>query len=312
MDFNSALVTGGAGFIGSNLVGKLLAKGIKVTVLDNFSTGSHKSLEPFENDIEIIEGDIRDTGLVNRAVSNSEVVFHLAAIVSVPESIENPVETTDVNITGTVNLLNASVKHAVNKFVLASSCAVYGDAHQQPIKETAPVKPMSPYAASKLSGEIYCRYFTENFDIQAVALRFFNVFGPGQNPESNYAAAIPKFITLMLNGKQPTIFGDGLQTRDFIYIDNVAEANIIAAAHNHLLHSTYNCACSKQTSLNDVIGILNEKMGKNIKPNYAAGRSGDIKHSFADTTLMEEELGFKIKIDFEKGLEKTIEYYNGL
>ncbi len=300
------LVTGGAGFIGSNIVEELLKRGDEVSVIDNFSTGKRENLFPFEKDITLIEGDIRSYHIVQEAVKNVDVILHQAALPSVPRSIKDPITTSEVNIGGTLNLLEAAIKADVKRFVYASSSSVYGDSPTLPKVETMMTNPMSPYAVTKLSGEKYCDVFSRIYGIETVCLRYFNVFGPRQDPGSQYSAVIPKFIRLMLNDRNPVIYGDGTQSRDFTYIANVVKANILAATKEIDKSLTVNCACNNQIDLVTLVSKLNTILGKSIEPYFENPRPGEVKHSFADINLAKEKLGYKIEVGFDEGLERTI------
>ena len=304
------LVTGGGGFIGSNLVKALLAKGEQVRVLDNFSTGKKENIHQVLDQIDLIEGDIRDPEAVNRAVKGSEYILHQAALPSVPRSIADPVSSTAVNIDGTVNLLVAAKTYGVKKFVMASSSSVYGDSPTLPKKEDMTPNPLSPYALTKLAGEYYCRVFSRLYPIETVCLRYFNVFGPGQDPNSQYAAVIPKFITAALQGNPPTVFGDGEQSRDFTYIDNVIQANLLAA-HSQVADGTFfNIACGQRITLNNLLKVLETISSKTITPHYQAPRPGDVKHSLADISRAQKLLGFKPKVSLQEGLQKTVDWFS--
>ena len=301
------LVTGGAGFIGSNLVEELLHKGAKVRVLDNFSTGKRENLTPFKNDIEIVEGDIRSYHLVQKATQNIEVVLHQAALPSVPRSIGDPITSDEVNVAGTLNVLEAAREAGVWKVVYASSSSVYGDNPQLPKNESMTPNPLSPYAVSKLAAENYCRVFSRIYGLKTIALRYFNVFGPRQDPNSQYSAVIPKFIQLVQNGERPIIYGDGEQSRDFTYVANVVEANLLAAISNCDGGQAMNCACGERTSLNELVGKIGALSGKDIEPIYREPRQGDIKHSLADISLAESMLRYKPRLPFEEGIQLTMD-----
>ncbi len=309
MSAKKFLVTGGAGFIGSNIVEKLLILGHQVKVLDNFSTGKRENLKVFIDDIEIVEGDVRSYHTVMRAVKGVEIILHQAALPSVPRSINDPITTDEVNIQGTLNILEAAREFDVNRVVYASSSSVYGDNPVLPKHEQMNVNPLSPYAVSKLAGEKYCQVFSRIYGLETISLRYFNVFGPKQDPASQYSAVIPKFITAIMKDKQPVIFGDGTQTRDFTFVENVVDANIKAAFAVCDSGLVMNCACNEQIILNDVINIINRELGKNIEPIYKDPRPGDIKHSFADITLIKEKIGYNPIVSFENGLRKTIKKY---
>lgn len=303
------LVTGGAGFIGSNIVEELLKRGHTVRVIDNFSTGKRENIKEFEKDIELIEGDIRSYHLVNQAIKGIDVVLHQAALPSVPRSIADPITTNEVNVTGTLNLLYSAKENNVNRFVFASSSSVYGDTPELPKYEGMTPNPLSPYAASKLTGENYLRVFNKLYGLETVALRYFNVFGPKQDPNSQYSAVIPKFIKAMLNDNQPVIYGDGEQSRDFTFINNVVEGNLLAATVEYPKENVFNCACHGQITLNELVASINKILNKEIFPKYSNPRPGDIKHSFADVRKIKENIGFEPLIKFEDGLKKTIDWY---
>lgn len=304
------LVTGGAGFIGSNIVHRLLEDGRTVRVLDNFSTGLEQNLDPVRPDIELIAGDIRDMTLVQKCMRKVEVVFHEAALPSVPRSVEDPFQSHDNNITGTLNVLIAARDNQVRRLIFASSSSVYGDTLVLPKHENMPPSLLSPYALNKLTGEYYCKLFSSVYNIETVSLRYFNVFGPKQNPESEYAAVIPKFITAFLHEKPPVIYGTGEQTRDFTYIDNVVEANLLAAHIPHSSGEVLNVATGECISLNQLINSLQDITGKSIAPKYAEPRIGDVLHSLADISQAHSFLGYSPKIDFTSGLYKTLEWFS--
>src|SRR5690554_7464 len=306
------LVTGGAGFIGSNLVGALLEQGHTVRVLDNFSTGKRENLAPYGSRVEVIEGDLTDLDTVRRAVQGVDVVLHQGALASVPRSIEDPISSNEANVKGTLHVLIAAKDAGVKRVVYASSSSVYGDqAVTEPKVETMPPQPISPYAVSKLSGEQYCQVFYEVYGLETVSLRYFNVFGPRQDPHSEYAAVIPKFITCMLEGQRPTIFGDGEQTRDFTYIGNVIKGNLLAATApaERVAGQVFNMATGAQISLNGLVEMLQEITGQNLAPVYAPPRTGDIKHSRADIEKARRLLGYEPEVSFLEGLRQTVEWY---
>lgn len=309
-----ALVTGGAGFVGSHLVDGLLERGFAVSVLDNLSTGCRENLSHVAPDVEFFEGDIRDGDAVNRAVSGAEVVFHQAALPSVPRSIDAPLTTNEVNVLGTLNVLTAARDADVPRVVYASSSSIYGDSPGLPRREGQAVAPISPYAVSKLAAEHYCTSFARVYDMQTIALRYFNIFGPRQDPQSQYAAAIPRFITKMLVGEQPVIYGDGLQSRDFTYIENVVQCNLLAAAaaDEFAGGSVFNCATAQPQTIQAILAILNEAMETAVEPSYEKIRPGDVHASSADITLAREQLGYSPAIDIAEGLGRTIEYYRRL
>lgn len=303
------LVTGGAGFIGSNIVEELLRRGHSVRVLDNFSTGKRINLAEFEKDIHLIDGDIRNYHIVNNAVKGIEVILHQAALPSVPRSIADPITSNQVNIDGTLNILEAARDNNVRRIVFASSSSVYGDTPGLPRHEDMAANPLSPYAVSKLAGEKYCSVYSGNYGVETVALRYFNVFGPRQDPRSQYSAVIPKFISAMLCNQQPEIFGDGETSRDFTFVSNVAEANIQSSNGERNGAVVMNCAAHSSISLNELVNKINKILGKNITPVYREFRKGDIRHSYADITRAELLINYKPAVTFEEGLRRTVNYY---
>lgn len=304
------LVTGGAGFIGSNIVEQLVAEGHAVRVLDNFSTGKRENLAPFGEKIELVEGDLRDPGVCARAVAGVDFVLHQAAMASVPRSIAEPVTTSEINLMGTVQLLNACVKAGVKRVVYAASSSAYGDQTAPEKVETLLPRPISPYAAVKLSCEYLMAAFAACFPLETVSLRYFNVFGPRQDPNSQYSAVIPLFVTAMLNGRRPTIYGDGLQSRDFTYVANNVQANILAAnAPGGISGRVFNIACGGSFTLIDLVNEINDVLRTNIEPIFAPARTGDVKHSLAGIDEARRELGYDVKVGFGEGLRRTIEWY---
>lgn len=305
------LVTGGAGFIGSNLVRFLLEQGQDVKVLDNFSTGKRENLAEVADDIDLIEADLRDAEAVAGAVQGCAAVFHQGALGSVPRSVANPVTSHDVNVNGTINVLEAARRAGVKRVVFAASSSAYGDQPISPKCETMPPLPKSPYAASKVACESYMGAYADAFGMETVSLRYFNVFGRRQDPFGAYAAAIPRFVMALLAGERPTIFGDGEQTRDFCYIDNVCLANWLAA--NAPAESCdgrpMNIACNQRTSLNQVLALLQKHLGTDIEPIYSEPRPGDVKHSLADVSRAKEKIGYVPQVFFEEGLERAIGWY---
>lgn len=306
---STVLVTGGGGFIGSHLAHRLIRDGHKVRILDNFSTGTLENVRPFVDDVEIIEGDLRSYERVNKAVRGCEYVFHQAALASVPGSVRDPLANNATNVTGTLNLLLAARDEDVGRVVFASSSSVYGTNPVLPKEEAMATAPNSPYAVGKQAGESYCRAFFEVYGLETVALRYFNVFGPRQDPLSEYAAVVPKFITALLEGRQPTVFGDGEQSRDFIYIDNTVEANVLAAGARDAPGLAFNVAGGVRISLNDLLAELRELAGVDLSGRYMDARPGDIPHSLADISLAREVLGFEPGIDLRDGLARTIEFH---
>ncbi len=306
---SSFLVTGGAGFIGSNIVAELVKLGHNVRVLDNFSTGKRHNLEPFLDKIELIEGDIRSYHIVREAAAGMDYILHQAALPSVPRSIRDPITSNEVNVVGTLNILHAAKDANVKRVVFASSSSIYGETPELPKHEKMMLQPLSPYAVSKLAAEKYCFVFTKVYGLETVALRYFNVFGPKQDPTSQYSAVIPKFITAILNNKKPTIYGNGKQSRDFTYVSNVVNGNILAATKPGIAGIAVNCACHGQITLNYLVKKINEILGKKIKPDYTASKPGDIKHSFAAVEAAKKYLGYKPSVLFDEGLQMTIEWY---
>jgi UDP-glucose 4-epimerase len=303
------LVTGGAGFIGSHLVEALVSLGARVRVLDDFSSGRKENLASVESLVEVIVGDVRDLSTCLKAAEGIEVILHQAALASVPRSVSEPLLAHEVNLTGTLNLLQAAALKKVKSFVFASSSAVYGENPVLPKKEGQEGKPLSPYAAQKLASEKYLQVFSELYGFNAVSLRYFNVFGPRQNPASQYAAVIPVFITRMLNGLPPVIYGDGTQTRDFIYVQEVVRANLIASGFESFRGEVFNIGASVPVSINELVEIINSLLGLSIKAIYTDPRPGDIKESFADISQAEKLLGFRPELDFKSGLKLTLEWY---
>ncbi len=304
------LVTGGAGFIGSNIVEELLKRGESVRVLDNFSTGRRENLLELGTNIDLIEGDIRSLSTVYRATDGVDFVLHQAALPSVPRSVSDPVTTNEVNITGTLNVLIAARDREVKRVIFASSSSVYGNDPRQPKHEEMRPKPMSPYAISKLAGEVYCSVFTQLYGLETVILRYFNIFGPKQDPDSQYSAVIPKFIGMMRKNKRPTIFGDGKQSRDFTFVMNVVQANLNACESQQLPEERiFNCACGNRVTVEDLVIQLNRNLGKELNPMFIDPRPGDVKNSFADVSRAVNFLRYAPKVQFEEGLEKTVKWF---
>jgi len=302
------LVTGGAGFIGSHIVEKLVRKNHFVRVLDNFSSGRRQNLEGVIKRIELIEGDIRSADACIRATQGIDFVLHQAALRSVPKSMNNPKEYNEVNINGTLNMLEASKKNKVKRFVFASSSSVYGDTDRFPEREDFTPQPISPYALTKLAGEQYCRIFSHHYGLDTVSLRYFNVFGPRQSLDDEYAIVIPKFITCMLKGQPPPIYGSGRQSRDFTYIDNVVEANILAAKKSNANGEVFNIASGKDYTILELVKILNKIMKKDIRPKFLSPRPADVFRTLSDLSRSKRILGFRPKVDFLEGLNLTLEY----
>ncbi|MGD0897276.1 MAG: SDR family oxidoreductase [Thermoguttaceae bacterium] len=305
-------VTGGAGFIGSHIAEALVARGDRVRVLDNFSTGHRSNLEGFLDRIELVEGDLLDAEAVGRAVEGVDAIFHEAALASVPRSIEAPLASHAACVTGTVQLLDAARRAGVRRVVYAASSSVYGDQPTSSKRETDLPAPLSPYAAAKLSGELYCSAFAATYGLQTVALRYFNVFGPRQDPNSPYSAVIPLFITAMLSGSQPVIYGDGRQSRDFTFVANVVEANLLAADAPGVSGRVLNVANGKTTDLLTLIDLLNRMLPAQVKPRHAPPRVGDVRESLADISQARKLLGYEPSVAFEEGLRRSIAYYRRL
>jgi nucleoside-diphosphate-sugar epimerase len=306
---NKYLVTGGAGFIGSHIAGELVRKGHAVRVIDNFSTGKRENISSFLDEIELVEADIREFKACRKVVEGMDFVLHQAALTSVPFSIEDPLLTNEVNITGTLNLLLASRNANVQRLIFASSAAVYGDDSRLPKTENMEGLPISPYALSKRVGEMYCRLFSQLYGLSTVCLRYFNIFGPRQDPFSQYASVIPNFIGKMLKEEKPSVFGDGEQSRDFLYVSNVVEANILASRISEVSGEVFNIAGGEKTTVNSLVKELNEVLGKQIKPAYEDPRSGDIKHSYADISKARKMLKYEPTVSFSEGLRETVRWY---
>lgn len=309
------LVTGGAGFIGSHIAARLLQDGQQVRVLDNLSTGRRLNLDFLGaipgNRFEYVEGDIRDAEACRRGCQEVDVVFHQAALASVQRSVENPSDTTAVNVTGTVNVLAAAREQGVRRVVAASSSSVYGDSETLPKHEEMPLAPRSPYAASKAAGEQFAKVFALTLGLETVSLRYFNVFGPRQDPGSQYAAVIPLFITALLEQRRPVIFGDGHQSRDFTYVDNVVDANLAAARSKGGSGEAVNIACGERYSLLDLLKALGEIVGRTADPELRPPRVGDVLHSQASIEKAERLFGFRPARGFQEGLRRTVEYFRG-
>jgi UDP-glucose 4-epimerase len=302
------LVTGGAGFIGSHLVEALVAADARIRVLDNLSTGDLANLESVSDRIEFIEGDITDPDTVRQAMHGVEVVFHQAALASVPRSVANPLATHRACVDGTLNILLAARDAGVRRVVYAASSSAYGNSPLLPKSEHHPTAPLSPYAVAKLAGEHYCAAFSEVYRLETVRLRYFNVFGPKQSPSSPYAAVIPLFIQALASGKRPVLHGDGTQSRDFTYVADVVQANLLAAKAANVSGRVYNIACGRQTTLLDLIAHLNALLGTQIVPTFTPSRPGDVKHSLADIHRARGELGYEPTTDVASGLRQTVSW----
>ena len=305
------LVTGGAGFIGSALARALVARGDRVRVIDNLSSGRRENLADINKDLELIEADLRDEAALTGALDGIELVFHEAAVPSVPRSLVDPIASHDANATGTLKLLQAAKRAGVKRLVYAASSSAYGDTPTLPKVETMRPLPLSPYAVSKLAGEHYCQVFAGAYGLETVSLRYFNVFGPHQDPKSEYAAVIPRFVTAALGGKGVTIYGDGTQSRDFCFIDNTVEANLAAGSAPDVSGGVFNVACGAAISLNEVVRLVAEIVGHAVPITYVPGRVGDVKHSLADITAARERLGYRGAISFAEGLKRTVAWYTG-
>ncbi|MEA2154675.1 MAG: UDP-glucose 4-epimerase [Solirubrobacteraceae bacterium] len=308
-----ALITGGAGFIGSAIVDGLLAAGHEPRVLDNFSTGNRANLAHLAGDIEVVEGDLRSYERVHNAVAGCDVVFHEGALPSVPRSIADPLTSSEINIGGTLNVLLAARDAGVRRVVFASSSSVYGDAPGFPRHESQATEPMAPYAVSKLAAEQYCRVAMRVYGLETVALRYFNVFGPRQDPLSQYSAVIPKFIAALREGSAPVIHGDGGQSRDFTYVSDVVRANLLAAdAPVAAAGRVINVACGRDHSLNELVALLQRLVGSDVEPEHSEARPGDVRRSLADIALAGELLAFTPEVTFEEGLRRTVESFGRL
>jgi nucleoside-diphosphate-sugar epimerase len=303
------LVTGGAGFIGSNICKKLVSQGCFVRVVDNLLTGKESNLAGIIDKIEFIQADMGDAEVAQSAMQDIDVVLHQGALPSVPRSVDDPAATHKHCVDATFTLLLAARDADIKRFVYASSSSAYGDTPTLPKIETMPPMPLSPYAVGKLVGEYYAKVFYEVFGLETISLRYFNVFGPYQDPASQYAAAIPAFVTAILKDKPPTIYGDGEQSRDFTYVDNVVDANLLAASAKQTKGEVVNIACGLAITVNAIIALINDLVGKNVKPIHTDPRPGDVKHSLADITLAEKLLVFKPTVPFKQGLQKAIGWY---
>lgn len=301
-----SLVTGGAGFIGSHLVRALLARGERVRVLDNFSTGKRENLAAVATQVETVEGDLRDSQACVEACRDVETIYHLGALGSVPRSIDDPLTTNAVNVLGTLNMLVAARECRVRRLVFSSSSSVYGDTPTLPKHEEMRPSPRSPYAVSKLAAEEYCRAFAKTYGLETVALRYFNVFGPRQDPGSQYAAVIPRFLTALQERRRPTIYGDGEQSRDFTYVSNVVDANLLAGDAHGVAGEVFNIACAEQISVREMLERMARMMGTEADPEYRDERKGDVKHSRAAIEAARERLGYRPSVLFDEGLSRTV------
>jgi UDP-glucose 4-epimerase len=303
------LVTGGAGFIGSHICERLLKEGHGVRVLDNFFSGKEANLKHLGGEVDLIKGDIRDAGAVAGAMRGVHVVFHEAALGSVPRSVADPVSTHEVNITGTLNVLLAARDAGARRVVYASSSSVYGETQELPKHEGITPQPLSPYALSKLAGEHYITVFNHVYGFEAVALRYFNIFGARQDPESEYAAVIPRFIRSLLEGRPPVIYGDGLQSRDFTHVENVVEANLLASEAEGVAGRAFNIACGGRYSLLDLLDRISRIIGSDVEPIHEAARAGDVRDSQASIEAARAALGYNVKVDFDEGIRRAVKWY---
>ena len=307
-----ALVTGGAGFIGSHIVDELLAKNLEVRVIDNLSTGNRDHLAHVEGEIEFVEGDINDSQTMAKVVQNADLVFHQAALASVPLSLEKPLVVHQACATGTLAVLEHAKNAGVQRVIYAASSSCYGDQPFSAKRESDRLNPLSPYAAAKIAGEMYCQAYYHSFGLKTVGIRYFNVFGPRQDPNSPYSAVIPLFITRMLAGEQPTIFGDGYQSRDFTFVQNVVAGNMAAATAENVGGQVFNIADGRSTDLLTLIECLNKLLGTAIEPAHHPPRSGDVRESLADISKAVDELGYQPQVRFEEGLEQSVDYYRSI
>jgi len=303
------LVTGGAGFIGSHTVDELLGRGASVRVLDDFSTGKRENLREALPHIDLVEGDIADLETVRQAVEGVSHIIHLAALPSVPRSVADPLASNQANVTGTLNLLVAARDAGVRRVVYASSSSVYGDDPTLPKREEMPTAPLSPYAVSKLAGEYYCRVFHRVYGLSTVALRYFNVFGPRQDPASQYAAVVPRFVVAMLEGEPPTVYGDGHQSRDFIYVANVVQANLLACESSNGAGQVFNVGSGERHTLLELVSHLHQILGANIEPQFTDPLPSDVRHSQADVGQIQRTIGYQPDTSFYEGLERTVAWY---
>lgn len=303
------LVTGGAGFIGSNTVDEIVRRGHSAVVLDDFSSGREENLKQCAGKVEIIRGSITDLSVVQKACRGADYVIHLAALTSVPRSVNDPIETNHVNIDGTLNVLVAARDAKVRRLVYSASCAAYGEATIQPQRESMCADPISPYGVTKFVGELYARVFARCYGLETVCLRYFNVFGPRQDPTSAYSGVLSKFITALVTDGQPVIFGDGEQSRDFIFVENVVQANLLACEAQNCAGRTFNVGTGERHTLKEILPLLEKISGKKTAAKYEPPRSGDILHSQADITETRKSLGYDPKISFEEGLRRTWEWY---
>ncbi len=303
------LVTGGAGFIGSHIATALVERGDRVRVLDDMSSGFRSNIVHLADNVEFVEADAADPEAMRRAMEGVEVVYHEAAIASVPASLRDPLVSHAACCTATMNVLTAAQKAGARRVVLAASSAAYGDQPKVSKQESDPLDPLSPYAAAKIASEYYCKSFTKSFGLETVCLRYFNVYGPRQDPASEYSAVIPIFVSKMLAGERPTLYGDGLQSRDFVYVSDVAAANLLAADSRSANGESINIACGRQSTLLDLIAAINSALGTQIEPIFAAPRDGDVRESLADISQARDLLAYEPAVDLIEGLQRSIDYY---
>lgn len=308
----NVLVTGGAGFIGSHLATRLVELGHRVRILDDFSTGRRANIAHLDGRYELVEADLSGDGTCDEACHGIDYIFHQAAVPSVPKSVDDPQASHDTNINGTFNLLRAAVTHKVRRVVYAASSSTYGDSPESSKHEDIRPQPLSPYAVQKCTGEMYARAFFECYGLESISLRYFNVFGERQDPKSQYAAVIPAFVTAILAGEPPVIYGDGEQTRDFTYIANVVHGNILAMEAEKTCGQSVNIACGQAITVNEAVAAINRILGTSVQPRYEAPRAGDVRHSCADVRLARDLLGFEPRVSFDEGLSRAIEYYRGM
>lgn len=308
----NVLVTGGAGFIGSHIVTALVERGDRVRIVDNLSTGKRDNLAHLKGKVEFVEADVADAAAIVRAMEGVELVFHQAAMASVPRSVAEPLAANAACVTGTVAVLDAARRAKVKRVVYAGSSSAYGNRPYVAKREIDLPQPLSPYAAAKLAGEAYCQAFAETYGLETVVIRYFNVFGPRQDPKGEYSAVIPKFVATMLAGERPTVFGDGMQSRDFTYVENVVRGNLAAAEAKGAVGAVFNVACGRQFSLLELLASINRVLGTKVEPIFAPPRAGDVRESLADITMAREVLGYEPTVDFDEGLRRSIEYYKSI
>ncbi len=303
------LVTGGAGFIGSHLVTRLVEDGHTVRVLDNLCAGNLQNLAHLKDGVEFLQGDVADPDACAKAVKGADVVFHQAALASVPLSVDRPLDTHKACVTGTVTILDACVKAGVRRVVYAASSSAYGNDPEMPKREAQRPQVLSPYAAAKLAGELYCEAFAASYDLETVRLRYFNIFGPRQDPHSPYSAVIPLFVSALVNGRRPKIFGDGTQSRDFTYVQNVVEANMRASLAEGASGNVYNVACGESLSILELLTEICSRLDVSCDPDFLPARAGDVKHSWADISATKRDLGYEVTVPWIEGLGPTIDFY---